>query len=132
MLVPHEFVDAVGEVHEKARRSTPKAYTSEAPQEAISGCEKSHTAANESRKKAAGEIHDDRGLLVVACRHDQPVLWVNIDTPGERQKYAMSALIWLKLLLPRETTVTVLYDIGCVTHRILRQVSETSPDNNYD
>lgn len=47
----------------------------------------------------------------------------NIDTPGEQQKYMVALLAYLFSLLPPQTTVVCLYDVGCVLDRSLHLVS---------
>ena len=70
------------------------------------------------------EIFDDGGLMEMVCRHDIPLFFSNINTPGEQQKYAVTLIEYLFSLLPLNATVTVLYDVGCVLAQTLRQVSK--------
>lgn len=60
------------------------------------------------------DYFNDQGLMSIVCRHDVPLFFANIDTPGEEQKYAVALIKHLFSLLPADATVTVLYDIGCV------------------
>lgn len=57
--------------------------------------------------------------MSLVCRHDVPLFFANVDTPGEEQKYAVALIKHLYTLLPQDATVTVLYDIGCVLDRSL-------------
>ncbi|RXW16674.1 hypothetical protein EST38_g9188 [Candolleomyces aberdarensis] len=41
----------------------------------------------------------------------------NVDTPGEQQKYAVALIERLVSLIPRNATMVVLYDVGCVLDR---------------
>ena len=90
------------------------------PDEAIDGCEKSHYAAKDEHK--ATDYFDDQGIMSLVCRHDIPLFFANVDTPGEEQKYAVALIQHLFSLLPPEVTVVVLYDIGCVLDRSLELV----------
>ena len=54
------------------------------------------------------------GLAALVCCHDIPLLFVNIDTLGKQQKYMVVLLAYLFNLLPPQTTVICLYDVGCV------------------
>jgi hypothetical protein len=60
------------------------------------------------------------------CRHDIPLFFANIDTPGEQQKYAVSLIEHLYSLLPPSATVCALYDVGCVLDRSTEIVSKNS------
>lgn len=66
---------------------------------------------------------DDTGVMALICRHDIPLFFANIDSPGEQQKYAVALIEHLFSLLPKEATVITLYDVGCVLSRSLSQVS---------
>lgn len=66
---------------------------------------------------------DDGGVMALVCRHDIPLFFANIDTPGEQQKYGVALLEHLFSLLPSQATVGALYDVGCVLDRSLQIVS---------
>ena len=66
---------------------------------------------------------DDAGIMLLGCRHDTPLFFANIDSPGEQQKYAIALLEHLFSLLPITACVIVLYDVGCVLDRSLQLVS---------
>jgi hypothetical protein len=66
---------------------------------------------------------DDTGVMALICRHDIPLFFANIDTPGEQQKYAVALIDHLFTLLPPRATVVALYDVGCILSRSLDQVS---------
>jgi hypothetical protein len=119
-FAPRWWVDAVETALEAAGR-TPSPYTGDVPESAVDACENSHKAGR-GDLKAAGVEHDDKGLIALVCRHDIPLLLCNVDTPGERQKYAVALLIWLLLRVPSAMKIVVLYDIACVTSRILDMV----------
>lgn len=89
----------------------------------VDDCEDSLTAANEKKQKTNGIKFDDMGLASLVCRHDIPLFFANIDTPGEQQKYMVALLAYLFSLLPPQTTVVCLYDVGCVLDRSLHLVS---------
>lgn len=69
------------------------------------------------------EKFDDGGVMALVCRHDIPLFFANIDTPGEQQKYAVALLEHLFSLIPPWATVGALYDVGCVLDRSLQIVS---------
>jgi hypothetical protein len=117
-------VDAVGHRIQEACKRAPTKIPTAVPDEAIDQCQHSYDAADEKKKKTDMEIFDDGGLMEMVCRHDIPLFFANIDTPGEQQKYAVTLIEHLFSLLPSNATVTVLYDVGCVLARTLRQVSK--------
>ncbi|EJD32388.1 hypothetical protein AURDEDRAFT_178546, partial [Auricularia subglabra TFB-10046 SS5] len=144
-FVPKEFIDTVGEDLDELRGRPARKYKSEVPEAALKQCESSHTAADGSRTKAGGHKHADKGLYVylhtlpmlvdkrlrsflkIVCRHDVPLFYCNIDTPGEQQKYALGLLIWLMLHLPDNFTMMNLYDIGCVADKVVKSYEIMPP-----
>jgi hypothetical protein len=115
-------VDAMGEQIRKQRKKPAKTYSRDVPDEAIDACEASYEAADGNKRKADIDCYDDTGLMALICRHDIPLFFANIDSPGEQQKYAIALISHLFSLLPPKTTVVILYDIGCVLHRTLSKV----------
>lgn len=105
------------------RRRPVRQYQRKVPDSAVDDCEESLTAADEKKAKTNGEKFDDMGLAALVCRHDIPLFFVNIDTPGEQQKYMVALLAYLYSLLPPLTTVVCLYDVGCVLDRSMQLVS---------
>ena len=116
-------VDAIGDRIEHVRRKCPRVYNAKVPDTAIDECEDSHEAADGRKEKTSGEQFDDRGLMSIVCRHDIPLFFANIDSPGEQQKYAVALVEHLYSFLPDIATVVILYDVGCVLHRSLQLVS---------
>ena len=109
---------------EIARKSGKKARRPpKVPDEAVDACENSFEAADEKQAKAHGKRFDDTGLMALVCRHDIPLFFANIDSPGEQQKYAVALIEQLLKFIPSNATVLVLYDIGCVLERSLNLVS---------
>lgn len=91
--------------------------TLQVPKSALDGCEKSFTAADETREKASGQFFDSTALMGMLCRHDR-VLWlVNMTSPGERRHYALALIDTLFKNIPDSWTIGLLYDIGCSLHR---------------
>jgi len=121
-VIPKEKVDAVGHRIDAARKKPAKSSTRIVPDEAVDECERTHEAADGKRQKTSMDSFDDTGWMAMVCRHDIPLFFANIDTPGEQQKYAVSLLEHLFSLLPQEATVGGLYDVGCVLDRSLRLV----------
>jgi len=92
------------------------------PEDAIDCCEEAHDAADDTRHKTNTSEYDDKGIGAMVCRHDHPLCFVNVDTPGESQKYAIACIDWLFEQLPSDATVAVVYDIGCVIDRTCNKV----------
>jgi hypothetical protein len=82
-FISKDVVDVVGQRIEEARKKPAKRYQPKVPDEAIDECENSYDAADEKKAKADAKIFDDTGLMALVCRHDLPILFANIDTPGE-------------------------------------------------
>jgi hypothetical protein len=123
-IIPKAFVDETGENIARARKLPAKQRSCAVPDEAIDDCEEAYEAANGDKKKAAsGEArYDDRGWMSLICRHDIPLFFANIDTPGEQQKYAIALILWFVKRVPKNSTLTLLYDIGCVVDRSVQKV----------
>lgn len=122
IIMPTTFVKSVDGSLDDAGKRPPRSYTSEVAESVLKQCANSHTAGDGSREKTSGDAFDDRGLMVMVCRHDIPLYACNIDTPGEQQMYFIAMLIWLFLHLPDTATVGSWYDINCVTWRMLMAV----------
>ncbi len=125
-IIPKSFVDAVGDLIQNARKSPSKKRNPKVPDAAVDECEKSHDAADGDKKSTSNEgRYDDMGWMSLVCRHDIPLFFANIDTPGEQQKYSIALILWFFELIPSHATTTVLYDIGCVLDRSVQMVSGT-------
>jgi hypothetical protein len=124
-FLPKAQVDKIGRRILSQRKHAPKTRSSLVPDEAIlvDQCENSYEAADGKKQKAAMDSFDDTGVMVLICRHDIPLFFANIDSPGEQQKYAVALIEHLFSLLLKEATVITLYDVGCVLSRSLSQVS---------
>jgi len=129
IFISKEQVDVVGKHIERVRRRPPKPRTPSVPDEAIDACEKSYEAADGNKAKADLGTFDDTGLMALICRHDIPLFFANIDTPGEQQKYAVALLEHVFGLLPSHATVVAYYDIACVLSRSLESVSALHQSN---
>jgi hypothetical protein len=60
--------------------------------------------------------------MSLICRHDIPLFFANIDTPGEQQKYAIALILWFIKHIPKNSTVSILYDVRCVVDRSVQKV----------
>ncbi|KAG2139317.1 hypothetical protein DEU56DRAFT_735682 [Suillus clintonianus] len=118
-FLPKQFVDAVGCRIDAQRKRPPKAHTPIVPDVAIDLCENAYEAADGKKQKAAMDSFDNTGLMALICRHDIPLFFANIDSPGEQQKYSVALIEHLFTLLPPQATVATLYDVGCVLARSL-------------
>ncbi|KAJ7578925.1 hypothetical protein C8J56DRAFT_797027 [Mycena floridula] len=119
-FIPKKFVDAVGDRADKARaegKAQPREYRRKVPDEAIRACRDAHHAAKGDHEDGKPTPFDDTGLMALVCRHDIPLFFANIDTPGEQQKYSLALVEYLFNMLPRTATVVVCYDIACVLDR---------------
>ncbi|KAG1793449.1 uncharacterized protein HD556DRAFT_1237822, partial [Suillus plorans] len=123
-----QFVDAVGRRIDGQRKRPPKQHTSLVPDEAIDQCENAYEAADGKKQKTAMDSFDDTGIMALICRHDIPLFFANIDSPGEQQKYSVALIEHLFTLLPSQATVVTLYDVGCVLARSLSKFEILPPD----
>jgi Kyakuja-Dileera-Zisupton transposase len=131
-ILPKEQVDAVGRRIDAARKRPAKSFTRKVPDEAVDECECIYEAADGNKQKASMNSFDDTGWMALVCRHDIPLFFANIDTPGEQQKYSVALLEHLFSLLPPNATVGGLYDVGCVLDRSLSLVSNPSSVYGYE
>ncbi|KAG1878248.1 hypothetical protein F4604DRAFT_1880298 [Suillus subluteus] len=121
-----------GNFHHRHRRSAgdcprfydptyflPKAQVNNVGQHILS--QHKHAPKIRTSLKAVMDSFDDTGIMALICRHDIPLFFANIDSPGEQQKYAVALIEHLFSLLLQEATVITLYDVGCVLSRSLSQ-----------
>jgi len=92
------------------------------PDEAVDQCESGHIAGKGTNVKTNAEHFDDGGVMALICRHDIPLFLVNIDMPGEQQKYPVALVEHLFTLILDHSTVAVLYDVACVLDHSLEKV----------
>ena len=121
-FLPKSQVDEVGKRINAARKHPPRQYKVAVPDEAVDQCETSYEAADGKKQKAAMDSFDDTGIMALICRHDIPLFFANIDTPGEQQKYSVALIEHFFSLIPLRCNVVILYDIGCVLARSLMKV----------
>ncbi|KAG2115497.1 hypothetical protein DEU56DRAFT_919407 [Suillus clintonianus] len=114
-----EYIDDVGRRIEAQRKRPAKSPVPLVPDEAIDQCETAYEAADGKKQKPAMDSFDDTGIMALICRHDIPLFFANIDSPGEQQKYSVALLEHLFSLIPPYATVVALYDVGCVLARSL-------------
>ncbi|KAL9932686.1 hypothetical protein V8E36_008385 [Tilletia maclaganii] len=80
----------------------------------VHDCSASVKAADELAPKGAAGIFDVTGVMGLCCRHDHPLIFCDITSPGERHHYAVAlVLALLKTLGQTVKHVGVMYDIGC-------------------
>ncbi|KAG1727949.1 uncharacterized protein EDB91DRAFT_1239464 [Suillus paluster] len=109
-----EYVDGVGCRIEAQHKRPAKSPVPLVPDEAIDQCETAYEAADNKKHKVAMDSFDDTGIMALICRHDIPLFFANIDSPGEQQKYSIALLEHLFSLIPPYAMVIALYDVGCV------------------
>ncbi len=109
----------------QARKSPQKSRKPKCPTQLSTNVKDRTRLLTETRKKSLSNQgrYDDMGWMSLVCRHDIPLFFANIDTPGEQQKYAVALILWFFSRIPSNATVTVLYDIGCVLDRSIQMVS---------
>ena len=122
-FIPKYFINAHGAHIESSRQRPAQQYEWKVPDSAVDDCEEGLVAANKRKAKTNEVKFDDMGLGTLVCRHDIPLFFININTPGEQQKYMVALLAYLYSLLPPQTTVVCLYDVGCVLDRSMQLVS---------
>lgn len=126
VFISKKAVDDAGDhiVHARKRVVHRREHPS-ALETAVEECERVYVAADGSRSKANGTVFDDTGLMALVCRHDIPLFFANIDTPGEQQKFSVALISHLFSLLPSTATVAVLYDVACVLDKSTNMVRLT-------
>ncbi|KAJ7589300.1 hypothetical protein C8J56DRAFT_1048941 [Mycena floridula] len=113
-VLPKSYVDDIKEHVLKARRRSGR--KAKLPDEAVDACEESHQAAKPDQKKGQPQFNDN-GLMSLVCRHDIPLLFANIDTPGEGQHYPVALITRFASMLPPQATISGLYNLACVLDR---------------
>ena len=122
-FIPKEFVDTYGTRIKASRGKPQRNYQWKVPDEAVDDCEDNMEAADGNKTKANRVKFNHTSLASLVCHHDILLFFANIDTHGEQQKYMVALLAYLYSLLPPQTTVLCLYDVGCVLERSLQLVS---------
>ncbi|KAK0541445.1 hypothetical protein OC835_000169 [Tilletia horrida] len=79
----------------------------------INACSANVKAADERAAKGAYGLCDITGLVGLCCRHDIPLVFCDITSPGERHHYAIALLQMVITAVPMLKHIGVLYDIGC-------------------
>ncbi|KAJ7593008.1 hypothetical protein C8J56DRAFT_1045445 [Mycena floridula] len=115
-FLPASYVQETKALIDAARSKPKKNKPKKLLDDAVDACEESHEAAKSDRKKGRQQF-DDHGIMSLICRHDVPLFFVNIDTPGEGQQYPVSLIRHLFTLLPPQAQGYCLYDLGCVMDR---------------
>ena len=82
-FLPKSQVDVIGVHIEKQWKTPLKAHKALVPDEAIDSCESSYEATDGKKQKASMDTFDDMGVMALICRHDIPLFFANIDSPGE-------------------------------------------------
>ncbi|KAF9504054.1 hypothetical protein BS47DRAFT_1308825, partial [Hydnum rufescens UP504] len=79
-------------------------------------CEDSYLAAKDYRIRVSKE-HADKGLIVLVCRHDHVIWFINMGPNGEKWYFMLMMIQKLLGELPESFTVGFFYDIICAMHR---------------
>lgn len=91
------------------------------PDEVSDDCQKTFVAA-QNISKTSNKIFADTAIMALVCRHDCPLLLVNMTSPGERQHYALALLREFFGQLPDNWDIGLLYDIACQLRRSMQKV----------
>ncbi|ESK89256.1 hypothetical protein Moror_5141 [Moniliophthora roreri MCA 2997] len=115
----HQISGGNGVPFHKSERFLSKEYVDDTkvPDEAINACQSSYQAAQGDEKSASLKMFDENGLMALVCRHDIPLFFAFIDTPGKQQKYGVALLEKLYSMLSEHAMVLALYDVACVLER---------------
>jgi hypothetical protein len=113
-FVDKAFVDQVDAHLQQARGCGARAAATQLPQEIVDACSDSYKAARGDDLKSQSPDFAERGLFVMVCHHDIPLMLCNIDTPGKQQKYVFAFLFLLFAHLPPTANVVLFYDIACI------------------
>ena len=92
------------------------------PDDTLDDCEKAFTAAQGHIAKSNNKIFADTALMAFLCRHDRPLLLVNMTSAGERQYYVLALIKGLFQHLPDDWVIGLLYDVACQLERSMRKV----------
>jgi hypothetical protein len=84
----------------------------EIPDEVLDDCQKMFVAA-QNISKANNKVFADTAVMALVCRHNCPLLLVNMTSAGECQHYALALLRELFHQLPNNWDISLLYDIAC-------------------
>src|SRR5258706_3074003 len=116
-------VEAVrtGTKQQSANRTCTPTEVRDVPDQVYDDCQKTFIAA-QNISKASNKIFADTVIMALVCRHDFPLLLVNMTSPGERQHYALALLNELFRQLPNDWHIGLLYDIACQLHRSMQKV----------
>ena len=117
------------------RRSVKTACTStvaqDIPDEVDDDCQKTFVAA-QNISKASNKIFADTAIMALVCRHDCPLLLVNMTSAGERQHYALALLREFFRQLPNDWNIGLLYDIACQLRRSMQKVRVISIKSGHN
>jgi hypothetical protein len=113
-FVNKAFVDQVDAHLQQARGRGARVVFTQLPQAIVDACNDSYKAAHGDDIKVKSPDFAERGLFVMVCRHDIPLMLCNIDTPGEQQKYVFALIFLLFMHLPAMANVVLFYDIACI------------------
>jgi hypothetical protein len=122
-ILPKEYVDKVGQDIDNARKIS-RPFIPIVAESAVEHCKTSYHAANGDEESNTNIHFDDNGLFVCQCRHGIPIFLVNVDSPGEQQKYVIAVLRSLFGMLPPGATVVLFYDISCVVEESVQKVDD--------
>ncbi|KAF9509110.1 hypothetical protein BS47DRAFT_1301923, partial [Hydnum rufescens UP504] len=78
-------------------------------------CEDSYLAAKDYRIRVSKE-HADKGLIVLVCRHDHVIWFINMGPNGEKWYFMLVMIQKLLGELPESFMVGFFYDVICVMH----------------
>src|SRR5258708_17311038 len=94
------------------------------PNRAINGCQELHKAAGARQSGESNEsIYCSKGLMVLVCWHNIPLLLCDIRLAGQGQKYPVALIVAFSRQLPPNVMIGLLYDISFVLDRSIPKLS---------
>lgn len=87
----------------------------------VDRCEDSYLAAKDYRIRVSKD-YSDKGLIVLVCRHDNVIWFINMGPNGEKRYFMLTMIQKLLAELPESFTVGFFYDVICAMHREMERV----------
>jgi hypothetical protein len=81
LFLSQEEVNVAEKELESARKKA-RGYTGRVPEGVLEACRESYHAAKGDDEEHISEKFDSTGLVAAVCRHDIPVVFINVDTAG--------------------------------------------------
>ncbi len=109
-------IESMKHVVEHARPSSSRSNAeswARLPDDTLDDCKKAFTATQGHIAKSNSAIFVDTALMALLCRHNHPLLLVNMTSAGEQQYYALALIKALFRHLPNNWVIGLLYNVAC-------------------